>query len=415
MRGVRSLGVFVLALVMMAVPASAVAAPAPGGPLDLTGELDGVPYEIRVPASWNGTLAMYAHGYRDAADHPGETDNRRPQAFFDEASEQAMLAAGYAIAGSAYASNGWAVAEGIHDTNVLVNYFTQVVGAPHTTLLVGVSMGSVIASENIEHFGGIYDGAMPSCAVAAGTPRTFDGLLAVASAYAAVFGWPAAWGSPSNVRDDVDFETEVVPVLLGQLNAPGGFAKFEFVRLAAGVPSGPEWPLGAGYFATEGLAELERRAGGPVTQNLDHTYALSATDRAYLAGLGVTGAQVDGYLAAMQASRTGAPPASRHYLERYADYTGKIKHPVLTLGTTVDALVPPAHISRYQATVAAAGRSDAFATAWTSGIGHCAFTSQQLVTAVQALEQWVQTGQRPGPFPASQGFVDFTPPPWPYP
>ena len=46
------------------------------GPLDLSGELHGAPYRIRVPAVWNGTLLVYAHGYRDKADHPGEVDNR---------------------------------------------------------------------------------------------------------------------------------------------------------------------------------------------------------------------------------------------------------------------------------------------------------------------------------------------------
>ena len=46
------------------------------GPLDLSGELFGAPYRIRVPAVWNGTLLIYAHGYRDKADHPGEVDNR---------------------------------------------------------------------------------------------------------------------------------------------------------------------------------------------------------------------------------------------------------------------------------------------------------------------------------------------------
>jgi len=42
-----------------------------------------------------------------------------------------------------------------------------------------------------------------SCAVGAGAPRSFDGALAIASAYDAVFGWPAAWGTPSDVRDDL--------------------------------------------------------------------------------------------------------------------------------------------------------------------------------------------------------------------
>ena len=45
------------------------------GPLDLSGSLNGAPYRIRVPANWNGTLLVFAHGYRDKADHPGEVDN----------------------------------------------------------------------------------------------------------------------------------------------------------------------------------------------------------------------------------------------------------------------------------------------------------------------------------------------------
>lgn len=400
------------------VPSQAAAHPrSPAGPLDLTGELRGAPFEIRVPAGWNGTLVMYAHGFRDRADHPGEVDNRTADAFGGEPAEQAMLAAGYAIAGSAYKRNGWAVDEGIEDTKALVNHFSRVVGRPHTTLLAGFSMGSVVAFESAEHFGGTYDGAMPSCAVGAGAPRAFDGTLAVSSAYAAAFGWPATWGTPADVRDDLDFDTEVLPVLLAQLREPGGAAKFEFLRIVTGVPRGPEWPLSIFFFATEGRAELERRAGGPVAQNLDHTYAVSAADRAHLAGLGIGGAQLDGYLAAMMSTRTGVPRHSRHYVERFAEYSGRIRHPVLTLDTTVDALVAAAHISAYNATVAGARRSDRVVNAWTNGVGHCNFTPQQLVTAVRALERWVHTGRRPGPdaFPAAQGFVPFSPPPWPQP
>ena len=31
------------------------------GPLDLSGEIDGAPYRIRVPEPWNGTLLVYVH------------------------------------------------------------------------------------------------------------------------------------------------------------------------------------------------------------------------------------------------------------------------------------------------------------------------------------------------------------------
>ena len=36
---------------------------APDGPVELEGILDGAAYVIRVPADWNGTLLVFAHGY----------------------------------------------------------------------------------------------------------------------------------------------------------------------------------------------------------------------------------------------------------------------------------------------------------------------------------------------------------------
>jgi hypothetical protein len=84
------------------------------GATDITGTLDGAPYKIRVPDSWNRTLLVYAHGYRDRADHPGETDNRQADAApGGELAEAFLLAQGYGLAGSAYKNNGWAVEEGI--------------------------------------------------------------------------------------------------------------------------------------------------------------------------------------------------------------------------------------------------------------------------------------------------------------
>src|SRR5687768_4848703 len=66
-----------LMLLLTLVPVAPVTqANAPIGPLDLSGELHGAPYRIRVPENWNGTLLVFAHGYRDKADHPGEIDNR---------------------------------------------------------------------------------------------------------------------------------------------------------------------------------------------------------------------------------------------------------------------------------------------------------------------------------------------------
>src|SRR4029450_14131479 len=81
------------------------------GPLDLAGDLHGAPYRIRVPETWNGALLVYVHGYRDKADHPGEVDNRNADVAPNGALEAALLAQGYALAGSAFKDNGWAIDE----------------------------------------------------------------------------------------------------------------------------------------------------------------------------------------------------------------------------------------------------------------------------------------------------------------
>ena len=183
----------------------------------LTGTLDGAPYKIRVPDKWNRTLLVYAHGYRDRADHPGETDNHQADAApGGELGEAFLLAQGYAIAGSAYKNNGWAIEEGIDDTRALTRFFRDRFGKPERTILWGFLFGSLIAFHSIEKFPNLYDGAIPACGIGAGTPRAFDRSIDLSLAYDVTFRWPNAWGSIGDVRDDLDFETEVAPILIAQ-------------------------------------------------------------------------------------------------------------------------------------------------------------------------------------------------------
>lgn len=403
------------AVLGLAVPAATAA------PTVLTGELNGAPYRIVVPDNWNGTLVVHAHGYRDRADHPGEVDDRSAPAAPSAALEPALLAQGYALAGSAYKTNGWAVQDGIADTKALVSRFRAAVGKPARTLLWGFSMGSVVSLALAEQTAGHFDGYIAACAVAAGTSRAWDGAVATSLAYKAAFGWNDAWGSVGDLRDDLDFDTEVAPKMIPEVSNPLNFGKFEFIRLVTGAaplafpaPAYPSWILTNMFFGTEGRAELERRAGGPVGQNLTHVYTLSAGDKAYLALFGVN---ADALLAQMNAGRTiAAKPSARNYVEHWADFSGKIKKPLLTLHTQTDSLVPVSHESAYAATVAAAGRSDLLAQTFTSGNGHCNFTGPQLLTALGALDSWVATGSKPtaATFPAALGFLPgFVAPAWP--
>jgi hypothetical protein len=374
----------------------------PGVPVRLAGVLSGAQYEIRVPANWTGTLVVYAHGLRNVPDHLRHRSPQWQSAFLSETAESAMLAEGYAIAGSAYRTNGWAVEQGIVDLRRLVDLFEARIGTPQVTLLAGFSMGSVIALSEAER-SKVYDGVLAGCPIGAGTPRTFDGTYRLALAYEAVFGWPASWGTPEDLRDDIDFGRDILPTLIRQRRVPGGHARFELIRILAGIPTGPEWPWRVWGFATETRAELERRAGGPIVQNIGARYAVSPQQRHYLARLGVSQLQVNRSLLKMGRHRT-PPGLGRPYVDNYAAYTGAIDRPVILLGTQTDALIPPGQLSAYNATVHRAGTAEWMVMGTTKGDGHCKFTMPQLVTAIEMLNRWVRAGEKPLFFPTDKGF-----------
>jgi pimeloyl-ACP methyl ester carboxylesterase len=398
-------------------------AEAAAGPVDLSGEISGAPFRISVPAAWNGTLLVYAHGYRDKADHPGEVDDRSAPLAPVPVIADGLLQRGYALAGTAYQDNGWAVEQALTDVRALTEHFRDVVARPTRTILWGTSMGTVVTLETAERTAGLFDGYLVGCTVGAGAPQgVADATVALRLAYDVTFGMPTSWGTAGDVRDDLDFETEVQPRLAQQASDPAAFGRFEFVRLVLGLPGAgvtaptgyfPKALLGSFYYATEATAELERRAGGPVGQNITHFYTLSQPDKDYLRGLGVDPERL---LAAMNRRDITAQPEPRNYVERFADYTGAVKGPILALHTTVDPITPVAHESAYRDTIDEAGRGGLLVQTYTNGVGHCQFTPEQAAAAITAIDTWTRTGTPPGPaaFPADLGFVSgFRPPPWP--
>src|SRR5688572_18556457 len=121
-------------LLLTLLPAAPVTqANTPVGPLELSGELHGAPYRIRVPENWNGTLLVFAHGYRDKADHPGEIDNRNADIAPNAALEAPLLAQGFALAGTAFKDNGWAIGDAILDAKDLAVFFRGEVAKPERT------------------------------------------------------------------------------------------------------------------------------------------------------------------------------------------------------------------------------------------------------------------------------------------
>ena len=426
MRRVLVTAIALMMTVALVPGAAADSAPAVGA-MDLTGEINGAPFNIRVPDEWNGTLLVYAHGYRDKFDHPWDGNDRSAEGGTDtdaapggDLSEDALLSLGYALAGSLYKDDGWSVASGMADTVALTKYFSRNVAVPDRTILWGFSMGSVVTYGLADRDTAGFDGYIPMCAVGAGATSAWDASLTLLIAYDVLFGFDPAWGTVDDVRDDLDFETEVAPAMIGQLGDANNLVLFDFMRSVGNLPvedffDGSNWLFTDMFFATEARAELERRMGGVPVQNVGHIYEIPDSDRVVYEALGVP---VDDILAAMNSYDIVSDRAARMKLRNAVDYKGTISAPVLSVHTLVDGLVPIEHQSAYAATVAAAGNSDNLVQAYTDGVGHCAFTPEQLVTSIGAMEYWLATGNAPGSefFPEALGFMnDFRPDPWPYP
>ena len=277
----------------------------------------------------------------------------------------------------------------------------------------------------MEQFNGIYDGALCLCSAGAGATRLWDSGVPLYLAYDVVFGIPPSWGTVGEVRNDIDFDTEVLAKLAPELSNIANFPKFEFIRLVAKNPGRgitpppppaffPGWALTDFFFFTEARAELQRRAGGPIVQNLDQHYELTAAEKAYLAGIGLPTPVVDAWLAQMNARRDiEAKQSARNYVRNNTDFNGKIRNPILTMHTIIDQLLVVANESAYAELNASAGKEELLFQTFTTGVGHCNLTGPQVLTAIGAIDTWVRTGVRPtnAQFPNGLGFNQaFVPP-----
>src|SRR4249920_3249010 len=111
--------------------------------------LEGAPYRIDIPDHWNGALVMLMHGYEPKGMPRGEP---WPQ---NEAAP-VFLQRGYAVAASAFSSQGWAVAEAVPDNERLRQYFVATYAKPQHTYAVGISLGGYEALASLEQNGKRY-------------------------------------------------------------------------------------------------------------------------------------------------------------------------------------------------------------------------------------------------------------------
>src|SRR5260221_3090511 len=144
----------IAAMLLLSVPQNAYAQST------LTGALpDGATYLIEVPVHWNGTLLLYSHGYVV----PGSANPARDVG--DPGTRLFLLANGFALAGSSYATTGWAIHGALPDQIAVLDIFAFHFGKPSRTIAWGHSLGGIITAGLIQRFPDRFDAALPMCGV----------------------------------------------------------------------------------------------------------------------------------------------------------------------------------------------------------------------------------------------------------
>ena len=423
------------------------------------GSLNGAKYRIELPAKWNGTLLIYSHGYRYAAPAPPDFTpvETSAEAAPDDVTAKALLAQGFALVGSSYRSNGWAVQDGVKAAEDLHALFVDKVGAPRRTFVWGDSLGGLITQTIAEKHPEWVDGVAPFCGALAGVVPNMNLALDVSFAVKTLIDPQLKITGYSSYQEAVANWTDAAKkvVAAAKDTSGGGTAKVLYIGALTDAPTQTETfdgstltsqveatvealATGLGY-ATFARYDLEQRFGGNPSGNVgvDYSARITPTEKSQI-DLVTTGAVARFDAAMAAAPRVAAnPTALANALESGGDPQGNVTRPTITLHTAADPLVLVQNETffkdRFDAALAAGRAGHDLVQLYTVapqtyptkpgapyGAGHGNLTSASRVAVIALLDSWVRDGLFPGTADVahamgpSSGFdPSFVPGPWP--
>ena len=332
------------------------------------GQLEGAPYRVEIPNNWNGELVMLLHGYEPKG-VPRESP--WPQ---NEASP-IFLSQGYAVAESAYSSQGWSVSEALSDNEQLRSYFTAKYAKPDRTYLVGFSLGGHIALASLEKYGDRYDGALSLCGVNVPAAVAFEeGILTSIVSFEYFF--PGIMGlAPGGLSDTASppmLNPQAIEAALAENEASATILANRLEIPRAGLAGA----LMLNYMV---LREVQTRSGGFPVDNSTISYAGFGDDVAFNKGV----------------RRYSGDRNAMTYLAAAADLTGRFDKPVVIQSNNNDPTVPKRFESIYPNLAFAEDPAARLISLPSVGEGHCDFSPDQIHAAFGTLTNWVKSGTRP--------------------
>ncbi|MEV5613802.1 prolyl oligopeptidase family serine peptidase [Streptomyces sp. NPDC052225] len=380
----------------------------------LEGQLpSGAAYLMDVPEQWNGTVLLYSHGYR-----PVGSPKTGEDAPSSDAREK-LLAEGYALIGSSYASNGWAVTDAVPDQLATLDLFTERFGAARRTLAWGTSYGGFVTTMLAERHADRFDGSLSMCGLVQGGVANWNSTLDPVFALKTLLGSDV----PLTGFADQGAAQQAAGALTAKVDeaqtTARGRARIALAAALHGIPghNDPSQTEPAPgdrdgqqanqYAAVRGLLqfpafswrqEAESRAGGNPSWNtgVDYTAMLHRSplfkevDELYRkAGLSL-GADLG---ALNRAPRVSADPRALAWMRETSTFTGRLTDPQLDIHTTGDALIPVPSEAAYHRAADRAGSGRLLAQAYVDGPGHCTFSSGEMLVALHALEHRLDSGR----------------------
>lgn len=348
-----------------------------------SGAINGAKYRILFPENWKGKLVMYAHGYEFMGAKPLQSQNpewlKRMSPFLER---------GFAVAASDYAYQGFALPQGVDDTEALRQYFVKKYNKPDSTFMVGHSMGGGVSVATIENFGANYNGALPMCPLSSrpylqcrkefDIYATFNGLFpGVVTSLSDIFDLSKPYQA-QNSRNMLAKAKEIKQAIFKKDSALAvAFAKHFDLKV-------DDLPFSL-FFNENVLRDIAQKAGGNPFDNTNTLYSGFPNDL-----------EVN-----QKAERLKASVNPDVIFKKY-DRTGEINKPMVFLHTIYDQLIPPTYgVVNFENMVHQKGKDQFFTVKYTNGQGHCNFTAQQTGKAFDELRTWVKTGVK-----NNAGFID---------
>lgn len=398
---------------VIAEPAATTFEPMPAAESDLidmastsrwAGVLGGAAYRIEVPAQWNGTLVMFAHGYR------GEgleltVSNPTPR--------RHLIQQGYAWAASSYSRNSHDVRAGIEDTNALALAFNSVAAAngrsmtaPEKLYIIGSSMGGAVTAVAVERETLAtarnkvrYHAAMPMCAVLGSFDFISIQSAALVSAQViaghtddALLPLTAARIEEVKTALFTSYPTQENPQAQIELTAAGQRFAAVYEQFTGGDRPLYEEALrtGGSIAALFNNATRDATLNGVVTKSVFDSTGFSYTfdDNAELT---VT------LNAALQLVKgdPDANPLRSDGLRWVPALNGEFDVPVVSVHTIGDLQVPFRNEQNYRLKAERNNSGGLLVQRTIRGITHCDFTVAEWVDSFDALVAWERDGIKP--------------------